>query len=489
MRSRGSVLTLLLFILLVIYVFLYFYSFDLNQSKSFSLIVLLLNLFALVIFSIDREPISAMRKQYIRIIPIFILGYIIVFFQLHLDYVIGNFDESVTRYWVNSFIVPKALMISSIGFLAFLLGYMYRRNRRKRILKGVKRNGYKYLTSVKGYSWVSLFFLITMFITINPLYLYGGYGAFEMGDVSRYSSILFELSFTAGLIQHIVNTSLLKETKITFYKFINTLGFFHLLLFTIYSIAVLMSGDRGPVIYLGTGLIGSYALLTKWKMSKVKILGSFIIASVIVSGLVIIRNQEDKTSFIDQLYDSITSSEFKGIKSLDGANSVSKSTLELATSIRTLHNAVDAVPKRDPYFYGQLQLVQVMTIIPLGSKLIKNILDLSDSKLTSANYVTKLVGGENGSEGTSCVADLYLDFGVAGVFFGMLFFGTFVRRLEEETFGHGLPKLFILTSYVIICQYAIYISRASLVFSLRNIIWILVIMKLVKIFSKKTIIK
>ena len=99
-----------------------------------------------------------------------------------------------------------------------------------------------------------------MIYTINPLYLLGGYGNFEMGNTARYSSILFELSYIAGIIQALINKSNLTGKKRSFYFFFKSIGFLHLSLFIIYSLIILISGDRGPIIYLIVGLSSAYII-------------------------------------------------------------------------------------------------------------------------------------------------------------------------------------------------------------------------------------
>lgn len=477
----------LIFTIILIFLFSFYLLLEnLIQNESFSLFMILLNLLGLVLFSLRLEPQKKINNQYVRIITIFIIGYVIVFFQLHVDYFLGNFSEDNIRFWVNPRIVPKSLILSSIGFYSVILGYVYQINK----FKTTTRNHYKYSSPIIGYSILSFFFLLLMILTINPLYLLGGYGNFEMGNTARYSSILFELSYIGGIIQALINKSNLTGEKKSIYVFCKSIGFLHLSLFIIYSLIILISGDRGPIIYLIVGISSAYIVSTKWKISKIKIFVLFFCASTLISGLVVLRNStDDNTPAFYKLYLAIADGESKAFSSMEDSNSISNSTFELALSIRTLHNSINNVPNEHPYFYGQLQFLQIITVFPLGQMFIKNYFDIIDSELTSAKYVTDIVGGIGGSEGTNCITDLYLDFGVIGVFLGMFFFGRIVRSLEENTFREKLPKAIILISYIVICQYAIYIPRSTLMFNFRNIIWIFLIIKFIQLISPKKHIK
>lgn len=460
----------------------YILSIHTNQNILFSSVVLGIDFLAFGLYFIQREPIHNIRKQYIRIVPLFLLGYFIVFFQLHLDYILGNINESYTRYWVDSLIVPESLTLSSIGFVAFLFGYTLKKEKKQKVvLSKIQKHTYPTI----GYNFLSFLFLAICLATINPLYLYGGYGNYEMGSISRYFSILFELSVTASLIQHISNLNLEGHNKIQLIAYIKSLGLFQLSLLLIYFFVIIISGDRGPIIYLSIGVMASYIILTKWKLSKLKFVVLGLIASIFIAGLSVIRNSEDNSEpIINRVYEAIVVGHKPSV-SMEGINSVSNSTLELSTSIRTLHNAVHNVPNEHPYFLGQFQFLQVVTIIPFGLNVAQVIFEFKNYELTSAKYVSFLVGDDNGAEGTSCVADLYLDFGVLGVFFGLCFFGYYVRLIEIKSLNEDFPSLWVLISFIVISQYAIYIPRATILFNLRNIIWIILIIKFVQFFSNK----
>lgn len=482
MRLNVKVSTLLLGVSLVFYVILYSLMQSERLNPIFSTKILLFNLLILLIFFLQEEPYFNLKKQYVRITTIFILGYIVVFFQLHLDYILGNIQESFTRLWVNFYIVPKSLIISSIGLVAFLFGYSVK----KQIGNKISSQSTKVKLPLGGYNFISTAFLIIFLLTIDPLYVAGGYGIFEMGETARFCSILFELSFTAGLVQHIINLNIENKNSITPLKFIKSIGYFRIALLIIYGIVVLASGDRGPVIYLCVGIAASYIVLSKFKISILRFVGVFFIASLTVSSLVVIRNNENtNTPILEQLFDALLGKEHDGgYVALKDVNSVSNSTMELSTSIRTLHNSVNEVPEKTPFFYGQFQLLQIVTIVPLAQQVVKSTLDIKDTELTSAKYVTELVGAKNGSEGTSCIADLYLDFGVLGVILGMFGFGYYTRFIEVEALGKNFSvKTISIISFIIICQYAIYIPRATILFNLRNIVWIWAIMNIIQVFT------
>ena len=116
-----NIQVLLLFILLISY----FLSYGVTQNQLYSSWILIVVAISVIFFVIKKEKINEIRGQYVRIVTVFVLGYLIVYFQLHVDYIFGNFDESHTRFWVNRRIVPQALTLSAIGLVAFFIGYLF----------------------------------------------------------------------------------------------------------------------------------------------------------------------------------------------------------------------------------------------------------------------------------------------------------------------------------------------------------------------------
>lgn len=471
MFSRNKIILILQTIVLLILLLTYFISIDLSLNTNNSIWILCLVFISFSLLILRKEYCNEIKQQYVRVMPVFLFAYCIVYFQLHIDYILGNFDETNTRFWVNTKIVPKSLAISAIGFVSFIIGYSYQ-------LSNVTTKAIIHKKhSTFPLKIFSLVFLFGMFITINPLYVLGGYGLFDMGDFARYFSILFELSITALIVQNVINLSTSNKQDYTFIRYVLSFGLLPLLLITLYLLVVIISGDRGPLIYLSMAFISSFIVLAKHKLSKLKIISSIIVVSFIISGLVSIRSNRTNTSFFNKVYTGITEG-VKPYKALRGIDSFSNSTLELATSVRCLHNTVHNVPSNDGYFLGRFQLFQLMTVIPLGQLVLTDLYNLKRFETTSERYITYLAGGTDGSEGTACVADLYLDFGLLGVTIGLLLFGFFIRFIEIRSLSKNTPSLIVLSCYIVFCQYAIYIPRSSILLNVRNIIWVIIIIKL-----------
>ena len=480
-KINNHLLKIILFINIVIYIFLLLYvsSVSLFFDADILYYIILNVIIITVLFILRKEHNKFLKKQYLRICYIFIIAYLIVYFQIYLEYLLGNFDFSHKRFWISENIIIKSSIISSLGLFSFYFGYILKKDIKKNRNLNMRRT----ITSLSSYKILSFLLLLIYLFTINPLYLFGGYGKFDMGSTARYASILFELSIIAILVQNIIN---LNNNKIDFIKYFKSLGVYFYLLVIFYLTTVLISGDRGPIMYVSMGIISSYVILTKIKFPLWKILLVLSAASIVISSLVSIRtNTDNSKSSIEVIYESLINSEsvHYGYSDLEDVNSFSKSTLELATSIRVFHIAVNQISMGEDLYLGKFQLMQIITVIPLGQKMLQHFMELEDYELTSAGYLTFVAGGIDGEFGSSCLSDIYLDFGSIGVIVFMILFGYIIRFLELSIYNNSSSNLIIIISFIILCQYAIYIPRSTIMFNFRNIIWVYMIMKIIHFFS------
>ena len=112
---------------------------------------------------------------------------------------------------------------------------------------------------------------------------------------------------------------------------------------------------------------------------------------------------------------------------------------------------------------------------------------------SSASFNTWLVYGSNpppgSGQGTTCIADLYLDFGIIGVVIGMFLFGLLLRYLENVIYGtNTLNMLPLALSFVYLCD-AFYISRSSILLGFRTVVWLYVLLWINNLISEKRWIK
>ena len=117
-------------------------------------------------------------------------------------------------------------------------------------------------------------------------------------------------------------------------------------------------------------------------------------------------------SFVDRLVLATEAGEPKYFdESVPGASSI-----ELALSVRTLAVSVESVPEEFDYHYGGFQLQQIAAVVPGAQGMVNKLVYNGDPRYNgSANFITYLIHRRpvDYGDGSSVIADLYLDFGIS----------------------------------------------------------------------------
>ncbi len=139
------------------------------------------------------------------------------------------------------------------------------------------------------------------------------------------------------------------------------------------------------------------------------------------------------------------------------------------------------MPSNYDYQYGIYQLQQLLGVIPGLAGIFHNYTANGDVKTDgSANFISFLIQGDNPTygDGTSLIADLYLDFGVIGVLVSMFIFGRFIRAHEHKMFiGEYIPSLAWLAILYFFSK-SLYLSRSTLMLEVSDIVLAFLIVKL-----------
>lgn len=452
-------------------------------DKSFIGLVLAMNLITLLTFIFKKENNVYLRKQYIKTSYLFIIGFIIVHFQMYADFFLGFISEDNTFLFINNRIAVKSLLISSIAFTCFCLGYVFTNNRDKtQALTQISPHKEFKLLDTKWALYLALILLLTYFATVNKSYLAGNYGLVERGEIAGKVSFIFECLITAILIikarNIVISQGFGVDVKIVIFYFKKEI----ILLFT-YFAAEMMAGERGFIISNGLFLIGIILYITKLKVTRLRIFLFLGIASFTLTLLGAARKFKEEGSFLDRL----TIAFKDDTESRHYPNSFLSSTKELAASGRTLNLAVDGIERGTAsHTYGLFAFQDLILLIPSLKGTIIKTFDIPRPLTSSPEYLTYLNLGPfpTWGVGSSCVADTYLDFGVLGVVIVFFLFGFFVRKLELVIFKRELVNLVVFIISLSVLAYSIYISRATILYSLSKFTYILVLVYLMVLINK-----
>ncbi len=464
------------FLLLLLLIFISILSFFLPRNyDDFSLFLIMLIALIGLIFHLSRnETHQELKKQYLKISNLFLLGYLIVGFQNYIDLLLGNNNLSDYELWVNPNNIVYSASVVTAGLLSYLIGNSYTFN-------VSNRNSYYQpkFTNLFLLKLLLTFVVIVFFATVNKEYLFGGYAlGVEMGPVAKYMALIFHGVIFSIIILHTRNVHIKEKSKLTVLNYIKSYGLLVVLSTLFYLIGVLISGDRGPIITIVMGFTIGYVYLTNIKIkAKLLIIIGFM-AAIVITFLGRLRAIVTEETFTDKLRVL-----FAG-QDLETKKSFLQPTKELAGSINTVHYVINYIPEKYGFFYGKFQLLEIRDSIPFLTGFIKNsgyIIAAEDKSIS--DYITWLAQGDYATygNGSSIIADFYTAFGIISVIISMFVFGVFIRTLDVELFKKRQLSVVMQTTAFVYFANSIYISRSYALDSFKLIFMVLIIIFINKI--------
>jgi oligosaccharide repeat unit polymerase len=411
------------------------------------------------------------NENWFRIDVIFLLGFSIVHFQWALMYSIdGITPNDYSFFWATTNYtkyINYGTWLSTVGIIAWFLGF----NTLKKVyIQNEKTNYYK--LNYKIFFYFTLFAFIMFLLTAGQEYLsgaiYKGEGKSATGaGISVYFQLLF--SFSIIILCTLTIFNMLQNKNSTYIQLIKNIDKKVLLLFISTIFIYLYVGDRGGALQPIIASLILYGTFIK-PISKKQFFLIIFFGALLMTIIGIGRAQKSN--------DSILSA---GLNKVEFTSNYDF-TLELANSARTLYKSLSNIPEKHDYFYGKLWISQLLANIPLGQVIYLNLSGDEIYELDSASYITYTTRGKFSisGEGTSLIADIYLNFGIYGVIIFMFLFGIFFKKIVNE-FELKSSLYWIITG-AILASYAFYLGRGGLLYPLRPILWSIL---LVFIFIKR----
>lgn len=426
-------------------------------------------LVAILLVLSRKESVSGLKGQYLRHSTIVILGYTVVHFQMHVDYLLGFVDSWDPYIWVNPEIVIKSLAVSVSGLIFFLIGYL---GYKEKNASTNRQSDFKvYRINLIGF--VSVILLVMYFYFANPLYLLGYYGAERLGVEAAYIVLLFKAVVFASLIQTARNLRVKDEKFVGFVSYVKANSFLINCVLLIYLASVMISGDRGPLMHFSIAYFACYMFVTRNKVNIVGLVTLVFIGAYFITSLGKVRSMDRGLPFSERFVESLS------LESRFETRSVLPQTQELASSIRALHHTVNYIPSDHDYLYGRFQFQQVLSIFPFGNSIVQLIFEDNSYKYGgSSRFITWIILGDQPymGHGSSVTSDFYFDFGLIGVLLGMFLFGYSIRFAEVKMYSSGLPTIFENSFFVVFISSAIYISRSTYLIEMKAVFFVFLIL-------------
>lgn len=480
--SGGNIIFKTIVVISIIFFSLYYIMLGEDGDLRYLPIFLLHAFVISLLFLLKKESFPQLKGKYLRHSILALIGIWIVFFQVPIDYVLGNVKPNNLFLFVNQNIILKSFVLSIIGLLCFFWGNLSAKISKRRLIEKKER-----VIKVNGLILLSFVSLGLYFFTVNPLYLAGYYQDVGIGTTAYYFVNFFNIFIFSSFIQRCRNLKVAGVKIKSFGAYLRYIGWPILCLILIYLMSVVLSGDRGPIIVYSLLIISGFLFVTRIKIRVIYLVLLFLLGSIAMTVLGIARGGGKRgLSFGEKILSSIEGGSVTPQRY--GYVSFLPYTQELSLSYNALNTVVDYVPKYHDFFYGRFQVQRIFVIVPFASIFYPLIFKDNSAKFqTSSSYITWIQQGNfpTYGSGTSAMADLYLDFGLAGVMIGMFFFGYFMRLSEVAMYVTSFPSLFMQVFFMVYLSYVIYISRSSILANLLMVVWIYLILSINKFAYEK----
>jgi len=400
----------------------------------------------------------------------FLLGFTIVHIQWPIIVALGGNLEILTFYNVDFYHMNYGTWLALVGGLAWMYGFNFKYGKRKKLTQINERVKFNY-TQLLVFCILSFFlFLIFVDTSFYTGGVYTGEGGSHHGTgVSAY----FQMLFTITIL--ILSVFVITESRTRKYKnpifWLLRLNKKYLVLVGLYVLIFLSIGDRGGVLQLLIAMSILFGYFVR-AISLKKIILLFFCGGILFT---IIGLGRSTNNMFESGFDKLEKSEAPYLV-----------TMQLSNSARVLYSAVENVPDKHGYFHGKLFIGNLLGVIPFAQSIYLKLSGIPEYELSSASYLTYIKYGKNPhtGEGTTIIADIYMNFGSSGVILLMFFLGKIFQVIQYELQLGSNINLIIIA--VIVGSAAFYMGRANLLYPLKSIVWSLPI---VFFFVKKLKIK
>ena len=452
------------FFMLLLLLFVIAFIIDTSFFNIYGTIVLLgIALCVFLFFIMYREENNAIARVYFRPIHLFMISFYIVCFQSPIDILLGY---QVDPYLVGKIdLMPEAVKVSLLGIISFLIGYIT--NTQSVNDTGIAKKIQYAPTTIYKVLGSTLLFLIFLFIPQGILF--GGYHTEALQESNyKYFASWSMIMCAAFFIQYIINMKRQNRGKDwSVMQLIKDIGWWQNINIIVYAIVILNLGDRGGVIYMVTAYYLVYISVTGKCPSKKTLIVGITTGVLFAAFLGYSKGFRDNNTIFERVETTWESNPYEDLH-----ESVLTPTYELSLSYRCLPFAIQDVQLFENYGYGRFQLYNMLPVIPFTGQLV----DLKGS----GYYITRMIQGDNPNygNGTTIIADFYLDGGLIFVILGMFIFGYLVKNFDLILFANKKSSFVMYCSAFCFSMYFISTPRSTALGALKAAVWVAVLLYL-----------
>ena len=427
------------FLFFLLYLCAYFLAPSYPDKNYIS--ILFIVLFIEIVFEIINSKMINRNNRLLSIGNLFLLGFLIVYFQAPLDYVLG-YDVNMNWFYDLSILCPS-ISFSMICFSVFLMGYS---KKIKNIINRTSNINIKKFGHVPFFVYLSYIMFFLFVYREGFDFFVGGYGASGDGKtISDTSSLRFfnYLIFCLHIVIIMVVWNAYQNSnsniKMNFSTYLRMYPPIFLVLFFSIIILWLTAGGRMMSISLFLFFICGYILLSKYDMKFV------VFASLVIGGgyfFSILKNiggllatNIESTDFINSLQ---VGSDI--LNSYAGNTSFFIPTRELSFSIY-VNNLLFSFWNNGGILYGVPLVFLFFRSIPGFALLISSLFNINMDDY-SVPYLAQMMDNSPVGLGNSCLGEILVSIGFWGTMIFVYFFGVLFKNLDA-IFSNKTYNLFL----------------------------------------------
>ncbi len=431
----------------------------------------IINYLILFIIAFIIHLVNENQKNWFRLDILFILGFMIVHLQWPFMLTVNDIEpiRLKEQYYNSLYYMNYGTWLSVLSIIFWFLG--------NSILNKIKESKVEYIINYKLLLYITVFLFLAFLGTVGSSFftgsVYKGEGGSAAGTgISGYIQLLFTISLILLSILVILDGRRVANKGI--FSILVKMNKLFLLIIVSYILIFLMAGDRGGPMQLVMVLfilIGSFVRPIRFLEFFIFLIMGAAILTVIGAG----RGSSGSENII-----------VAGVKEIGDASSY-ELTESLANSVRTLYMSLNYVKEDENLFLGQLWIGPILGAVPFAQSYYLAVSGMEEYEISSPNYLTYLRFGEDAvsGEGTTILADIYLNFGKNGTFIVMFLLGVFFKKLQNEL--NSKQNLYWIIIAITLGGVAFYMGRGMLFSAYRAILWSMVLMVLFVKFQKKEV--
>lgn len=426
-------------------------------------------LFCIIRNVYQKQKQSIIFKNWFCPSYILLIGLIIVCFQtiININWGVGSFIDYYRIYYK-----PYLSSVTYIGIIS-ILSYLIGHNLNVSDVKSSKTNHYTL------WPWlITLPVLFILFISNIDLVSfitgtsYGGSGAYDrIADKSSYFEQLLDVNLV--IITAIITYRNIKcQTTFSLLSYLKSFPLVFWVVFCLYVLLRLLSGDRGPVLYSLCLIFYSYLMVTRHKFKFVSAVGILFVASFFTTIIGFVRDGNLNKTFTERFENAIQ-------QDSKGKPSIIPATQELANSSNTIYIASKAMddPKEE-YALGKYSFYAIIGSVPGSSSVLSKVFGVKMRDTMSSEFITIYDRGNQYGFGlgTSPMAEFFLEFDIWGCIIGFILTGWLFKFIDVELFtANSNTPLWLIIFILKLSSVSIYIARSSVAGCISKALYIIII--------------